>query len=289
MPYDIVQKSPRLWWVYNLDTGKKYSDPIPLKKAKVQLRLLRKTEMEEKKSKRKVTGGSLKKNIPKSVGGYIQFGYDEHNPANIRRGGLEMNHPYINWIASHRWKFNIHQKTFEEFHKLQAERQTLIDRRDAIGAESFKITKPYYTKAVINSGEVPIFSAEDQATLNSNEALMKNLDSQITDLETQSKKVPNPSFYMDKSDLSPEEQISWDQGADKAQIDINHNGREWLWKTLDLQELPTTTAYDQGYLWQCMYNRSWQDDSADQNKWKEAFSWAKTGVEAGIDIAKLIL
>ena len=50
MPYKLEQSSPRLWFVVNIETGKKHEGkPISLKKAKAQLRIL----------KQKVEGGAM--------------------------------------------------------------------------------------------------------------------------------------------------------------------------------------------------------------------------------------
>jgi len=61
MPYELEQHSPRLWFVVNVETGKKHEGkPISLKKAKAQLRILKSAEVKPKKiSKSKVKGGVL--------------------------------------------------------------------------------------------------------------------------------------------------------------------------------------------------------------------------------------
>lgn len=51
MPYDLVQASPKRWFVVNTETGKRHSEkPLGMKKAKTQLRILNKAK--------KIEGGS---------------------------------------------------------------------------------------------------------------------------------------------------------------------------------------------------------------------------------------
>ena len=59
MPYELQQYSPRLWFVVNIETGKKHEGkPISLKKAKAQLRILKSAE-EKPKKKKSLKGGAM--------------------------------------------------------------------------------------------------------------------------------------------------------------------------------------------------------------------------------------
>lgn len=280
MPFELVQKSPRLWWIFNMTTGEKHiDDPMPLKYAKVEIKKLRKEEKKPPRRGKAIKGGMITPPdwIPKDMiyryqsldsvhYSTVDAGYSPKT--RYYRGLADINKPYGEWIDKHPW-MRPFGEWLDNLKKIVAEPD--VDREKLTNLfeerKEYKKDDPEYDEITKEIGHQSILMQYSEQTY-ANEI------------------VNNPTSFF----LSQRDQDEWLRGYDEVQNNTNHIGRKDYCWSVNVDTWPSDNAYDCGKIWGICYNRSWQPDTEDsKGVLGQVWDTLKTGAELGVDVAKLVL
>lgn len=261
-------------------------------------------------NKQKLSGGIVSGGKMKNVKGGIFSGGDlnpnqysqvafGYNPSTNQYfyGTNDYNKPYMNWLhePGHSWmmpfgnfleQLRNDTNDFEEYNKLKDEEQSMIEKANDYAAIARKIAGSYMVAHKLPNGQYPklpidIHNQVKVYTDKSNE-IWKQIQINRNKLLTMDSPIS----------LSPQHKAEYLNGYDETQKNINHLGRkDYLWgnQENDPGNMLTDTAEDLGRYWCIMYNRSWQSNTPDQNKWKEALHYATLGADLGLKAAEMLV